>query len=102
MAKRVPGSMRTRKSLSELIEGRLSCADGRGELVKLARRLIIEETLEAESRNALGRDYYEHGAAEGQGWRNGVRPGRRKGWWTTRRRRSRGGRSLSTRRSGRP
>ena len=42
MAKRVPGSMRTRKSLSELIEGRLSCADGRGELVKLATRLIIE------------------------------------------------------------
>ena len=78
MAKRVPGSMRTRKSLSELIEGRLSCADGRGELVKLATRLIIEEALEAESRDALRRDYYEHGAAEGQGWRNGVRPGRLK------------------------
>ena len=66
MEKRVvPGSMRTRKSLSELIEGRLSCADGRGELVKLATRLIIEEALEAESRDALGRDDYEHGAAEG-------------------------------------
>ena len=79
MAKRVvPGSMRTRKSLSELIEGRLSCADRRGGLVKLATRLIIEEALEAESRDALGRDYYEHGPAEGQGWRNGVRPGRLK------------------------
>lgn len=31
-AERVSGSMRTRKSFSELIEGRLSCADGRGEL----------------------------------------------------------------------
>ena len=50
MAKRVPGSVRTRKSLSELIEGRLSCADGRGELVKPATGLIIEEALEAESR----------------------------------------------------
>ena len=29
MAKRVSGSMRARKSLSELIEGRLSCTDGR-------------------------------------------------------------------------
>ena len=51
---------------------------GRGELVKLATRLIIEEALEAESRDALGREYYEHGAAEGQGRRNGVRAGRLK------------------------
>ena len=40
MAKRVPASMRTRESLSELIEGRLSSAAGRAELVKLATRLI--------------------------------------------------------------
>ncbi len=73
--KRVLGSMRTRQSLSDLIEGRLSSADGRAELVKLATRLIVEESLEAESRDALGRDYYEHGAAAGQGYRNGVRPG---------------------------
>ena len=76
--KRVLGSMRTRQSLSDLIEGRLSSADGRAELVKLATRLIVEESLEAESRDALGRDYYEHGAAAGQGYRNGVRPGRLK------------------------
>ena len=78
MAKRVPASMRTRESLSDLIEGRLSSADGRAELVKLATRLIVEEALEAESRDALGRDYYEHGALPGQGWRNGVRMGRLK------------------------
>ncbi len=54
--------MNTRQSLSELIEGRLSTADGRSELVRLATRLIIEEALEAESRDALGRDYHEHGA----------------------------------------
>lgn len=78
MARRVPASMRTRESLSELIEGRLSSADGRAELVKLATRLIVEEALEAESRDALGRDYYEHGASPGQGWRNGVRTGRLK------------------------
>ena len=78
MAKRVPASMRTRESLSDLIEGRLSSADGRAALVKLATRLIVEEALEAESRDALGRDYYEHGASPGQGWRNGVRTGRLK------------------------
>ena len=78
MSQRVPASMRTRQSLSDLIEGRLSSADGRAELVKLATRLIVEETLEAESRDALGREYYEHGAAPGQGYRNGVRTGRLK------------------------
>jgi transposase-like protein len=70
--------MRTRQCLSDLIEGRLSSPDGRAELVKLATRLIVEEALEAESRDALGREYYEHGAAPGQGYRNGVRTGRLK------------------------
>jgi len=70
--------MRTRQSLCDLIEGRLSSPDGRAELVKLATRLIVEEALEAEARDAVGRDYYAHGAAPGQGYRNGIRPGRLK------------------------
>ena len=37
MSQRVPASMRTRQSLSDLIAGRLSSPDGRAELVKLAR-----------------------------------------------------------------
>jgi hypothetical protein len=36
-------------------------------LVKLATRSIVEEGLEAESREAQGREYHEHGAAAGQG-----------------------------------
>src|SRR5919106_6266190 len=78
MAKRLPASMRTREELQGLIEGRLSTAVGREELVKLATRLIVEEALEAEARDAIGRDYYEHGAAPGQGYRNGNRSGRLK------------------------
>ena len=78
MEKRLPPSMRTRQSLSDLIEGRLGSPDGRAELVKLATRLIVEEALEAECRDALGRDYYERGAADGRGYRNGVRTGRLK------------------------
>jgi transposase-like protein len=70
--------MRTRQSLSDLIEGRLSTPAGRSELMKLATRLIVEEALEGESRDAVGRDYYEHGAEAGQGYRNGVRSGRLK------------------------
>ena len=78
MAKREPPSMCTRESLSDLIEGRLSSAAGRAEPVNLAARLIVEEALETESRDVLDRDYFEHGASAGQGWRNGVRTGRLK------------------------
>ena len=78
MAKRLPASMRTRQNLSELIEGRLSSSAGRSELVELAARLIIEEALEEESRDALGRDYYERGGDADRGYRNGVREGRLK------------------------
>ena len=78
MTRRIPGSERTREGLRDLIEGRLSSEAGRSELVRLATRLIIEEGLEAEVRDALGRDYYEHGGAAGRGHRNGVREGRLK------------------------
>ena len=78
MTTRIPATMRTRQSLSDLIEGRLSTPAGRSELMKLATRLIVEEALEGESRDAVGRDYYEHGAEPGQGYRNGVRSGRLK------------------------
>jgi putative transposase len=39
----------------------------------LATRLIVEEALEGEAGDAVGRDYYEHGAQPGQGCRNGYR-----------------------------
>jgi transposase-like protein len=78
MARRLPASMRTREELMSLIEGRLSTASAKDELVKLATRLIIEEGLEGEASDAVGRDYYEHAAQAGQGYRNGYRTGRLK------------------------
>ena len=75
MTKRVPASMRTRETLSSLIEGRLSSPDGRSELVKLATRLILEEALEAETRDALGREYYERDAEEGRATATAAAPG---------------------------
>ena len=70
--------MRTREALSALIEGRLASPAGRSELVELATRLIIEEALEGEVRDALDRGYYERGDAPGQGHRNGHRTHRLK------------------------
>jgi|TARA_B100000315_G_scaffold236205_1_gene251780 transposase-like protein len=69
--------MMTRQQLSDLIEGRLSSLAGRAELVNLATRLIVEEALEGEAADAVGRDYYQHGRSDG-GYRNGNRTGRLK------------------------
>ena len=44
--------------------------------MRLAARLIIEEALEGEARDAVGRDYYARGARPGAGYRNGYRRGR--------------------------
>src|SRR5690348_9893319 len=66
------------EELTALIEGRLSTVSAKDELVKLATRLIVEEALEGEAGDAVGRDYYEHGAQPGQGYRNGYRMGRLK------------------------
>jgi transposase-like protein len=78
MATRVPAAERTREELRDLIEGRLASSDARSALLTLATRLIVEEALEAEVADALGRGYYEHGAAAGAGYRNGYRTGRLK------------------------
>ena len=78
MATRLPASERTREELRDLIEGRLASSDERSALLRLATRLIVEEALEAEVADALGRGYYAHGAAAGAGYRNGYRSGRLK------------------------
>jgi transposase-like protein len=56
---RVPASERTRNELKAMFEGR-TAAD-RSSLVRQAAKLIVEEALESEAADALGRGYYEHG-----------------------------------------
>ena len=56
------------------MDGSTVSADARSEFVKLATRLLLEESGEAEARDALGREYYRHGA--GDGHRNGYRAAR--------------------------
>lgn len=75
---RIPASERTREKLKALMEGQRAASDSTSELVRLAARLIIEEALEGEAEEALGRGYYARGAAPGTGYRNGYRTGRLK------------------------
>ena len=65
MASRIPASERTSQKLNELLTQGVAEGDARAELLKLAVRKIVEEALEAEVAEAVGRDYYENGAAPG-------------------------------------
>ena len=47
-------------------------------MVLLAARLILEEALEGEVRDRIGRERYERADGEAKGYRNGYRPGRMK------------------------
>jgi putative transposase len=73
---RIPASERTSQKLSELLSQGVAGGDARSELIKLAVRKIVEEALEAEVAEAVGRGYYESGAVPGAGYRNGYRRGR--------------------------
>jgi transposase-like protein len=73
---RIPASERTSQKLNELLSQGVVEGDARSELIKLAVRKIVEEALEAEVGEAVGRGYYENGAAPGAGYRNGYRRSR--------------------------
>jgi transposase-like protein len=69
----MPASQRRREELTSLIEGRLSTGSAKDALIKLATRLIVKEALEGEASDTVRREYHEHGAQPGQGYRNGYR-----------------------------
>lgn len=79
---RVPSSVGTRKRMRDMLAGETAEMDTSA-FVRQAVRLMIEEALEAEMSERLGRGYYERGSSpadEGvtRGYRNGVRVGRLK------------------------
>jgi putative transposase len=76
MARRIAASEATRERLQAVMDGKLETADGRSALLRLAARLIVEEALEAEASEALGRERYERVEGATAGYRNGVRTGR--------------------------
>ena len=73
---RIPASDLTREKLKTLMEGTSAGGELGSELVRLAARLILEEALEGEADDALGRGYYRRGARPDAGYRNGYRSGR--------------------------
>ena len=73
---RLSAPKRTREELRALMNGDLGTAAGRGDLVRLALRLIVEEALEGEVSDALGRERYERSEGEKAGYRNGYRTGK--------------------------
>ena len=74
---RVPASEATRKRIDAMISGQSEGVD-KSELVRAAAGLIVEEALEEEVTDTLGREFYQHGARPGSGYRNGYRTGRLK------------------------
>jgi putative transposase len=70
--RKVAGSEVTRKRIAELMNEGFEAS----ELMRTGMRLLIEEALEAEVDETLGRGRYERLSAPAQGYRNGVRPGR--------------------------
>ncbi len=54
--KRISAPEQTREQLQALIEGRLGTAPDRSSLMLLAARLILEETLEGEVSDRIGRE----------------------------------------------
>ena len=56
MKRRVRASSQTRKRWEDLFAGK-AVQNGRNDLVKLASRLIVEEALESEVDDRLGRQY---------------------------------------------
>lgn len=71
---RVPASEATRKRLNDMLAG--TSGVERSALMREAVRLIIEEALEAEVSDELGRGYYDRAEVSGGGQRNGYRSGR--------------------------
>ena len=51
-------------------------AAGRSDLVRLVLQLIVEEALEGEVSDVLGRERYERGEGEKASYRNQYRPGK--------------------------
>jgi putative transposase len=76
MGARIPASEQTHQRLEALLKDGVADGEARSELFKLAVRKIVEEALEAEVSDILGRGYYESGAEPGRGYRNGTRRSR--------------------------
>jgi putative transposase len=79
VSKRVPASVQTDQSIRQLLCSG-SAGDVRSELIRLGVRRIVEEALEREVSDFLGRGFYQRegggpSTGSGRGYRNGYRTG---------------------------
>jgi len=82
MSKRIPPSERTSQRIADLL-AHGGDGDVKSNFIQLAVAKVVEELLEAEVTDVIGRDYYRHrspdaGEDEHGGYRNGYRTGRLK------------------------
>ncbi len=68
--RRIPASRRTGERIEELWTGG-GDHDVRSDLIRLGVRKLVEEVLEAEVEDRVGRTYYGRGDGEHRGYRNG-------------------------------
>ena len=76
---RIPPSDGIRQQISELLEDGLEDEDNAlGRLMQLSAQLVVQEALERETTERLGRGYYQRREADEplKGYRNGYEPGR--------------------------
>jgi len=73
---RVAPSTRLKQEVEQLLSRgvRPATDDPAGQLVRLAARLILQEALEAEQADFIGRERYQRGEQPRQGYRNGYEP----------------------------
>jgi transposase-like protein len=76
-SRRIPASRQTGERIEELLAGG-GDHDVRSDLIRLGVRKLVEEVLEGEVEDRLGRAYYGRGDGERPGYRNGYRRGRLK------------------------
>jgi transposase-like protein len=74
MPEKIPPSERTKEALRQLFTDGTD-GDLKADLVRLSIRQIIEQALEAATRDLLGREYYARRTDDRPGSRNGYRTG---------------------------
>jgi len=72
--KRIPASQKMRKELEELLKGRANEGSLLSELIKKGAAIILQELLEEEVTEFLGRGHYERRRGGSTGYRNGYEP----------------------------
>lgn len=76
---RILPSEQLKQEIEDLLAGRLEGADDLlSELIRKGTQKLLQESLEQEAKDYLGRDYYERKTCERKGYRNGYEPKRLK------------------------